>query len=244
MMQVKCWARCLAHGARSLVGGNIIPTKPHSNPERWTGKSSLFPIYRWNDRLREVKSLIQIHRATNWLAEPQSRLHPQLGLAAPLPLGVCFPNPSVPGALEISSLLDNPQGLPRDRWPSALSPVAALAWAAPDPGFWGQALAPGDRPGPQVPFHPRPGAQKAEFSPDSASAQGWPRRGPLAPSGSQPPHLPGRLEGVGGWEAAACAQGFAGVPANSEAASGHSPEGLSALGEETEETVGNETLGQ
>lgn len=76
MMQVKCWARCLARGARSLVGGNIIPTKPHSNPERWTGKSSLFPIYRWNDRLRKVKSLVQIHRATNWLAKPQSRLHP------------------------------------------------------------------------------------------------------------------------------------------------------------------------
>ena len=98
------------------------------------------PVYRRNNRLRKVKSLVQIHRAANWLAKPQSRLHPQLGSAAPLPLGVCFPNPRVPGALEISSLLDNPQGLPRDTWPSALSPVAALAWAASDPGFWGQAL--------------------------------------------------------------------------------------------------------
>lgn len=46
----------------SLVGGNIILTKPQSNLEKWAGQPSLSPIYRRNNRLREVKSLVQIHR--------------------------------------------------------------------------------------------------------------------------------------------------------------------------------------
>ena len=66
----------------SLVGGNIILTKPQCNLEKWTGQPSLSPIYRRNNRLREVKSFVQIQRATNWPGQSQSWLRSQLRLAA------------------------------------------------------------------------------------------------------------------------------------------------------------------
>lgn len=161
MMQVKCWVQCAAPGTSSLVGANIA-TRPHSTPEKWTGQRSLSPVNRWGNRLREVKSLAQIHGATNWRVEPQTWLCPQLESAAMLPLGVCFPTEC---ALATGNFQypRQPIGPPQGQiGPSAFSPVAALAWAAPGLGLQSRALAPGTLPGPRGPFYTRAQAQKLE----------------------------------------------------------------------------------
>lgn len=102
MMQVKCWARCLAHGMGSLVGTNIISIQTLRGGQR---RYHCAQVIDRGNRLREVKFKFT---ATNWPVKPQSQLHLQLVLAATHPLGVCVPTLSVPWPLGISSILDNP----------------------------------------------------------------------------------------------------------------------------------------